>query len=118
MNGFVKQEVFNKVYAALKAQDFNRSMGGSKTFKTCRYRGENGLKCAVGHLIPDDKYNNKFEGSTVIDADIAAAAGAKEDGDVYFLRNLQLAHDGSVSPSYMKTKLHNLAENYGLVVPE
>lgn len=23
---------------------------------TCRYRGPNGLKCAVGHIIPDEIY--------------------------------------------------------------
>jgi hypothetical protein len=28
---------------------------------TCMYRSKNGLKCAAGHLIPDDKYSYDFE---------------------------------------------------------
>jgi len=31
----------------------------------CRYRGENGLKCAVGHCITDDEYDEKMELTTI-----------------------------------------------------
>jgi len=28
----------------------------------CQYRGPYGLKCSVGHMIPDEKYHNDLEG--------------------------------------------------------
>ena len=33
---------------------------------SCRYRGPNGAKCAIGHLIGDDEYLPAFEGNTVL----------------------------------------------------
>jgi len=39
--------------------------GGPSYFRvfinSCRYRGPNGRKCAIGHLIPDELYNEKIE---------------------------------------------------------
>lgn len=32
---------------------------------SCRYRGPNGTKCAIGHLIDDAEYKSAFEGITV-----------------------------------------------------
>ena len=32
---------------------------------TCRYRGDNGRACAAGLLIPDDRYAESFEGSSI-----------------------------------------------------
>lgn len=31
----------------------------------CRYRGEGGLKCAIGPLIPDDLYSANMEGLSI-----------------------------------------------------
>lgn len=31
----------------------------------CAYRGDNGLKCAIGCLIPDELYNEKMEGISI-----------------------------------------------------
>lgn len=60
-----KQEIFDKVAAGIIAQ-------GGPSLKIrparlgepieCRYRGENGRKCAAGHLIPDADYRVSFEG--------------------------------------------------------
>ena len=44
------QEMFDKAYLGVIAQ-------GCKSEKTngeCAYRGQNGSKCGIGHLIPDD----------------------------------------------------------------
>lgn len=57
-----KQAVFNKVVAHLHAQG-TRSCDDRKHF--CVYRGANGMKCAVGALIPDEHYNPKAEGAPV-----------------------------------------------------
>lgn len=31
----------------------------------CMYRGDNGAKCAIGHLIPDSKYDEKMENNCI-----------------------------------------------------
>jgi hypothetical protein len=41
----------------------------------CRYRNDTGLKCAIGALIPDDKYHPNFEMHAVHDRLVALAAG-------------------------------------------
>lgn len=33
----------------------------------CAYRTESGLKCAAGHLIPDEKYYSELEGNSIYD---------------------------------------------------
>ncbi len=39
----------------------------------CMYRGPGGVKCAVGHLIPDANYKNRMEGQPVYGSDVANA---------------------------------------------
>ena len=62
------QEIFDKVSRHLLQQKA-RSMMSSSTggSQLCAYRGTNGLCCAVGFLIPDDKYNPKMEGNGICD---------------------------------------------------
>lgn len=52
------QEIFDKVARHLLTQ--NRPARDVYS-DNCRYRTENGLKCAVGCLIPDDKYTPEIE---------------------------------------------------------
>lgn len=66
----------------------------------CVYRGRGGLKCALGILIPNSKYSRTLEGyapdlsSTASERrEVAIACGARNQGDVAFLRNLQEIHD-------------------------
>jgi hypothetical protein len=41
---------------------------GCKSFElgTCRYRGPNGTKCAIGHMVSDEKYHPTFESNDAI----------------------------------------------------
>lgn len=82
------------------------------TDNRCMYRGANGTSCAIGCLIPDDKYEARFEGLTpntdpenyVSKMERKAAAiafremlsevvGATTADDYDFLRSLQQIHD-------------------------
>ena len=54
------QEIFNKVLTNLRAQG-RRSMIGDR----CCYRGSNGDKCAIGHLIADEDYHVLMEGHSI-----------------------------------------------------
>ena len=52
------QETLDFVYAKLKEQgckSVNPATG------LCAYRGKFGIKCAIGWLIPDEKYNMEME---------------------------------------------------------
>ena len=55
------QEAFDKAVAGVRAQGYQISMD-EKT--NCVYRGPNGLRCAVGHLIPDELCQPAFEDVT------------------------------------------------------
>ncbi len=67
---------------------------------SCSYRSRVGArKCAVGHLIPDDKYSTILEGWPVEHKQVRNAVACRKPEDVsdtiwvMFLKIVQLAHD-------------------------
>ncbi|MEN7527884.1 hypothetical protein [Cupriavidus sp. DL-D2] len=54
------QELFDIALTNLRRQRVCSIVGDE-----CRYRGENGARCAVGWAIPDEKYRRVFEGLDV-----------------------------------------------------
>lgn len=67
---------------------------------SCSYRGEDGKKCAAGFLIPDDKYEPRFEHQSVCSTPVIRAI--IEDFDRHnknhsrkqeFIRQMQSIHD-------------------------
>lgn len=115
-----RQELFNTAYNGLKSQKFMKSIKGP----ICRYRDDNGRKCAIGWCIPDDKYDITFD--EPVDAsinisiqtrpDIREAAGISWE-NVEFARQLQMRHDQAMSPEHMKKMLIEFAKSYELEVP-
>lgn len=97
-----KQKIFNTVVPQLLKQN-EKSMAGGM----CRYRGPNGLKCAVGFLIKDQFYHKVLENQACDDKDVMKAlhksgvfdhkkVDLSEDNLVYeenFLSCLQGIHD-------------------------
>lgn len=71
-------------------------------------------KCAVGHLIPDDKYHPDMEGRGVHRLDLVAL---ELDGHLPLLAALEEAHDTARSPEEMQLYLERVAEKYNLGVP-
>jgi hypothetical protein len=72
----------------------------------CAYRSNDGCRCAAGHLIPDTKYDPKFEGaacwvpahaSDALEANRVSRRVASvlmsEGHDPEFVKELQVAHD-------------------------
>jgi len=57
------QEVFDKAVNGIRAQG-RRSIGSDDR---CLYRGPNGLKCAVGQLIPNEEYAENMESLSLIE---------------------------------------------------
>lgn len=76
----------------------------------CRYRSEGGLSCAVGCLIPDEKYNESLEGKTILDPEVWGLFQAEETG---LLSSLQDVHD-CFTPSCWCGELLRVARRFGL----
>lgn len=104
-----RQEVFDKVAAHLLTQKA-RAVYSSKILSIsnrCSYRAENGLKCAIGALIPDYLYDERIEGcglGNIMDgahdeqeqvlADIIASLELTDE--LTFLLDLQNLHDSDL----------------------
>lgn len=119
---FNKQEIFDIASVHLIRQD-KRSVYPTPTSIVgetgCAYRGDGGCACAIGALIPDDKYDPAMENHSVwslIEAFPAALAHlgvTKGSNDNGFLGQLQGVHDGS-GPIRWPAALRNLAKEHGL----
>lgn len=123
-----KQQIFDQVVDHLLTQKV-QSMG---EYDTCKYRMtlDDGkvLKCAVGCLIPDDKYHPNMEGDvhhlmTLINGSnyIGEIAIANPNPEVFtdenesFLQDLQYIHDKDNSTVLeWASDLQDYAEKIGL----
>lgn len=123
----VLQRIFNRAYLGLKSQGFRKSLDEPwKETDSCAYRGQNGLRCAIGHCIPDEKYTPKIEGKAAhltfyyLDDDLLSGINEIEfvDHIAHPMDDLQEAHDESSSPEDMKLLLERFAGNHGLSIPK
>lgn len=91
----------------------------------CAYRGSDGTKCAVGCLIPDDKYSPAYENMAIGGSGMRARELQdilREQGydNIALLQDLQRAHDDDVSsdpfdwPEFVREQLAGVAMKYGL----
>jgi hypothetical protein len=93
-----QQGLFDTVVAHLFTQgrpalvtgddDSDRSTGD------CLYRGPNGTKCAIGCLIPDDRYSESLEDLEACNVQVMEAVGAP-DGHGSLMKDLQRVHDST-----------------------
>jgi len=110
MPPITKQETFDIVFKHLKQQGCKSLNGGR-----CLYRGPNGLKCAAGVLIPDDKYHEGLEWATI---DFGTRAGEllRDLGhNIPLVRDLQLCHDG-LNVEDWGLRLEEIAKKHGLII--
>lgn len=89
----------------------------------CAYRGEDGTKCAIGILIPDDIYSPNMEGKSFhqlcqqydVVADLPEIKAIKQVGEV-----MQQLHDNLQGMPDFRKRLRNRAQawlsDYGLTV--
>jgi hypothetical protein len=85
------QEIFDTVVTHLYTQgkQAGDGVGG------CLYRTDEGLKCAVGCLIPDDQYHPSMEGQTVESLQSLLPSYLLPHKSL--LINLQMLHDATSS---------------------
>lgn len=88
-----KQQAFDAVVECLADQ------GGPSLdrFGACMYRSEGGRRCAVGCLIPDDRYDPYWEGKRVhnVPALLDLLKGEVGADSLDLMSALQSAHDGA-----------------------
>jgi len=103
-----KQETFNIAATGLLQQNA-KSIGGI----VCRYRGMTGRKCAVGMLIPDDRYSVNMEGGTVRENEFVRELMAELGHDFTLCLDLQEMHDLHPVSEWLEL-LGTIAKKHGL----
>jgi hypothetical protein len=117
------QKLFNKSVAGLASQGFKQSIS---RLGTCKYLNTEGLKCSVGHLMPNLTSKNDFESyrvqyllfSKILEPSYFGVSNGFPVNELSrFLGRLQHAHDSSPSRGEMVEKLKLLAVAEGLEIP-
>jgi len=120
------QEMFNQAYLGVIAQGGQSSDG----LGHCMYRGPEGRKCAVGHLLPDESYHRRLEGKSVDygsgalkPALIQAGIDMGDKSTKALLAKMQYIHDAPAPSDELfierfKLAMSKLATEHGLEVPE
>lgn len=88
------QDVFDETWRLLQAQ-------GRQAFEdgTCKYRTQDGLRCAVGYWIPDEAYHPSLERHGCDQSIVrnALPPALQTDEMLKLLRELQYLHDDPAS---------------------
>jgi hypothetical protein len=109
-----QQEAFDRMVRGLAAQGWQQASQGWDS--ACRYRTYSGLKCAIGQLIPDEKYDVEMEGrSPYVVLRQAGFEVVPRFGS--FLDRCQSEHDGPYTPFEIYTRFRKLAQMFGLDFP-
>ncbi|MBA4282132.1 hypothetical protein [Ralstonia sp.] len=113
-----KQQVFDNALFGVRGQDYRQSVNGA----ACAYRGRDGLKCGIGHSIPDELYVDDLDDTKDKMNGIEPLCERSEfvwlrellGGDTQFLAEVQAAHDGMRSPDDFEDRMQQIAAYYGL----
>jgi len=107
------QTVFNRVTKHLLKQGVKSKLGGS-----CRYRGPNDTKCAIGCLIPDYLYKPGLEGaSAFLLMDFPKIKRHFAAVSFGLLSDLQNCHDWE-EVEYWPERLRVIANKFKLTIPK
>ena len=106
-----RREIFDTVNENLLRQNKKAQLENGD----CKYLTDNGLRCAIGWLIPDG--HPALHSSQAVPCllaehqDLWELWGIRDDGDSEFLEALQDVHDDYL-PRYWKAKLLLVEEEY------
>lgn len=129
MQPMTLQEVFTKAVVGFRAQGYVRSEGRG----TCLYRGPAGTKCLIGHVIPDAKYDPKWDSpDSEQSGGVAACMGDPNFSSMFAtdsapLAELQLIHDTGYTieqyneeskANHYEALFRKYAAKHNLVYPE
>lgn len=105
-----RNHLLTQMQKSLRSNELSRedSLYPSK----CAYRGVGGLKCAIGCLIPDERYDPTLEGFSVYSERVQKAAEYTEEQNV-LAGALQRVHD-TCEPNNWQLQLDKVAERFEL----
>lgn len=114
------QQAFTRVWQKLTEQGEAATMDGNPY--RCRYRGADGNKCAVGHLISDADYREEMDEIGPINflSDKGLVPKNLHHLDITFLENLQWAHDHILRIKGLKqwqSRMREIARKWNLEAP-
>jgi hypothetical protein len=114
------QDIYNKALFGIRGQGYRPSSTGNGG---CKYHiPQSGLRCAVGHCIPDD-VAGRWDDAEAGDTDIASIslkfpedyAQFFSEYQLPFLQALQCVHDTTRQAYSFESAMEKLAETYSLV---
>ena len=107
-----RQKVFDRALAHLRSQG-KKSMG----YIGCSYRGDDGLKCAIGIFIADRKYMASLEGQQVDSIMSALPKSVSSAGDEFLYYLQSRLHDDLPEdrfPASLEQSASDFAAKYNL----
>lgn len=115
-----EQEAFNQMVRGLASQNWQTENN------VCKYRQNQEascpIRCAIGHLIPDDKYEKRWDDKVLVAGAILDSLIEKEilstSISADFLNNAQAAHDYTMDGWHRPAEFQQLAEDFDLDWPE
>lgn len=116
MKKLTRQEIFNKVWKHAIVEKNPKSLD---EWLDCKYRGPDNKKCFLGVCIPDNLYQQRFEGyaaDTIFNV-IGNKLFDKRSVGVHFLHAIQSIHDKSET-HHWEELLREFATANKLVVPD
>lgn len=114
------QQLFDIAIRGLAAQGWQRAVSLSCAYggKVCQYRAEDGKKCFVGHLIPEDKYHPSLEGAMITDVPIIGIGLVPENSTLArLLRDCQAIHDQGFSVDTLEQRYKTFATQHRFTWP-
>ena len=106
------QHIYTDSYRAMAKQGWVKSMASDGPDQAqCKYRGPDGIGCAIGVLLPLDMEVLEGEAIHILIKNKQSVASFFGDTPevVHFLRDLQDCHDKSDGPVDMRTRYERLA---------
>jgi hypothetical protein len=114
------QQAFDNALFGIRNQGYKQSIASGKTScASCAYRGEDGLKCGVGHSIPDELYKPEMEGKTSsgLILNYMLISELFEKVNEHLLTEIQVCHDhdllGETSQRF-EIRMKQIAKEYGV----
>jgi hypothetical protein len=104
------QEVFDRVCVHLARQGRRAATAGGK----CLYQTEEGRRCAIGCLFPDDAPFAALDEGGLTAVGLIDEGTLTADVNPRFLGSLQKAHDFNIDPLGLRIALRDIAADYDL----
>lgn len=106
-----------KMYRGLRKQGWKQSLRGKDK---CSYRGRDGMKCAIGQIIPDSVAfsADRLEVSSIyVCVNDGVEGFEKFAEDLDFWKLCQHSHDANELPDAMRQTFNRIFDKHGIKIP-